>query len=117
MTLRNQISTVPGVSEARHLARQFAAKDRSRFGEDVGAIRLFGSAARGDWTEESDVDVLVVVRNATIADEVSLLAFQLGVVGCGILLRPLMLSPQQFDELLARERRIALDIEREGIDL
>jgi len=117
MTTDTQTATAADLSTARRVASQFAAEVRRRFGDRVGAIRLFGSAARGDWTGESDIDVLVVVRDAAIGDEVSLLAFRLGVMTAGILLKPLMLTQGQFDELLARERRIVLDIEREGIDL
>lgn len=34
---------------------------REAFGEKVNKIILFGSYARGDYNEESDVDILVVV--------------------------------------------------------
>jgi predicted nucleotidyltransferase len=37
---------------------------RERFGEDLVAIWLYGSRARGESHPESDVDVLVVFRDA-----------------------------------------------------
>jgi predicted nucleotidyltransferase len=35
---------------------------RALFGDDLLSLRLFGSRARGEGSEESDLDVLVVVR-------------------------------------------------------
>jgi predicted nucleotidyltransferase len=35
---------------------------RRRYGDDLQRLVLFGSKARGDFDEESDLDVLVVVR-------------------------------------------------------
>ena len=40
---------------------------RRRYGDDLLRVVLFGSKARGDFDEESDLDVLVVVRH--IPDE------------------------------------------------
>jgi len=36
---------------------------RAKLGEDVVSIVLFGSMTRGDFTESSDIDVLVIARN------------------------------------------------------
>jgi predicted nucleotidyltransferase len=36
---------------------------RQRYGDDLLRVVLFGSKARGDFDDESDLDVLVVVRN------------------------------------------------------
>ena len=88
------------------------------FGSRLRKAVLFGSKARGDAVPESDIDVAIVINGLDrdskreifdhVADleikylqAVSLLAF----------------STEQFDDLLRRERRIALDIEVEGIPL
>lgn len=36
---------------------------QEKYADVVTAAVLFGSMARGDWDEESDIDVLVIVRN------------------------------------------------------
>lgn len=119
MTDQTSTTIEPDLAEARTLAETFAREVRSARGERVAKVRLYGSAARGDWTEESDVDVLVLLSalDRTDADAISRIAFHLGPVTSGLVLRPLVMTTQQFEHLRSRERRIALDIEREGIDL
>ena len=36
---------------------------RSHFKEALLCVVLFGSCARGDWTEESDIDLLIIVKH------------------------------------------------------
>jgi len=55
--------THPNLSEI--LARLKAELQR-RYGERLAEVRLFGSQAREEATEESDIDVLVVLRDKYI---------------------------------------------------
>jgi len=79
---------------------------------------LFGSRARGDHSQESDVDVAILVRRLTremkhrILDKVA--EIELDYL---LPISVLVLSEDEFDHLKERERRIAIDIEREGIPL
>lgn len=81
-------------------------------------IVLFGSMARGDCSDESDIDVAIVIRALTrdlkhqILDRVAEIELKY--------LMPIsafVLSEDEFNRLKKRERRIALDIESEGIPL
>lgn len=111
------VSLTPAVREA---LRQFRAVLDERFGARIEAVKLFGSHARGEAGEESDVDVLVLLRDASRAevDEITVLATDAGFVGdTYVVLSPFVRTPQAFAELLRRELRIARDIEREGIPL
>ncbi|NIT35910.1 MAG: nucleotidyltransferase domain-containing protein [candidate division Zixibacteria bacterium] len=49
----------------------FARRARAELGDRIVHIILYGSRARGDYTDDSDVDILVVVRgiDAKEADE------------------------------------------------
>ncbi len=87
-------------------------------GDRLLKIVLFGSRARGDHSVESDYDIAIIVRGLTrelkhrILDEVAEIEFEY--------LTPLsafILSEDEFNRLRVKERRIALDIEREGISL
>lgn len=87
-------------------------------GDQLVNMILFGSMARGDYHDESDIDVAIIVRGLTrtlkgqILDKIAELELEH--------LRPMsviVFSEEDFNRLKARERRIALDIEREGIYL
>ncbi|MEI7895083.1 MAG: nucleotidyltransferase domain-containing protein [Myxococcales bacterium] len=91
-----------------------------RFGPRLCAVTLFGSRARGDAELDSDVDVMVVVEGLSEVErgEAIDLAFAARrAAGGGPLLSPLVWSDAQWRARLAAERRIALDIVREGIPL
>ena len=105
------------LDEARRLFRQYAGLVREHFAERVTAIWLYGSAARGDWTEESDIDVLVLLSSEEAGDMEWLIAtaYRIGLSERHLLLQPVMLTQQEFGRLAARQRRFARDVLREGI--
>ncbi|MGQ0507189.1 MAG: nucleotidyltransferase family protein [Myxococcaceae bacterium] len=87
-----------------------------RFEARIRALTLFGSRARGEATEDSDVDVLVMVDNLTAAEAREVAHF------CGdlltrhdVLVSPFAVSTEYFSQLRQRERRIALEIEKDGV--
>lgn len=68
-----------GPNERRETAAaEFAEAVRQSFGGDVHDVILYGSTARGDATEGSDVDVLVVIREGTPTDELFQHSFDIG---------------------------------------
>jgi predicted nucleotidyltransferase len=87
-------------------------------GDRLVNIVLFGSRARGDFSDESDIDVAIIVRELTkklkdkILDEVAQVELEYDMP-----ISAFVLSEEEFNQLKRRERRIALDIEREGIPL
>lgn len=110
---------VGDLERARGVAGNFAADVRLHFGARLKAVRLYGSAARGDWSTESDIDVLVLLDRVVPEDEDWLIhrAFELGLKKSGLLLQPLFMAESDFAALLTRERLFALEVRREGIDL
>jgi predicted nucleotidyltransferase len=87
-------------------------------GDRLVRMVLFGSLARGDYNDESDMDVAIIIRRLTrelknqILDKVAEVELNhLTPVSV------LILSEEEFNRLKKRERRIALDIEREGVPL
>jgi len=98
--------------------REFITRARDLLGADLRSARLFGSRARGEGHEHSDLDIVLVVspegraRRHVLYD----LAFDVG-LGHGVELAPLVLEERRFQELKDRERLIVRDIEREGIPL
>ena len=47
------------------LAREYASRLRDRLGDDLIAVTLYGSRARGDAREGSDFDLIVRVKRRT----------------------------------------------------
>jgi uncharacterized protein len=84
-------------------------------GTRLREVRLFGSYARSQATDESDVDVLLLVDRLDEGDRNRIL--EAVVLAGGILLSPLILTVAQLDSLRARELLIAQDLDREGITI
>jgi len=97
----------------------FVAGVRKQFGSRVVAISLFGSYARGDANEESDIDCLVLLDRVDPADDRAItdlaadLIWQIG----GAVISPLVMSAAEFEKWKATERRAPLEIAREGLPL
>jgi len=82
------------------------------------SLRLFGSRARGEGDEGSDLDLLVLINNLDAKTKLRVWDAAYRVFDrTEILISPLVLSVEQFEGLRKRERLIALDIEREGVPL
>jgi hypothetical protein len=107
------------LARAGDLAAAYADAVHQRFGKRVGRVMLYGSAVRGDWTPESDIDVLVTLDriDSEDGDWLSQQAFRMGILGQGLLLQPVFMPEREFVELLRRERAYALSIEAEGVAL
>lgn len=91
---------------------------RRRFEGRLEVLRLFGSYARGDSHAESDVDVLVVVRDLSERErrETFEIAYEV-YLDRWIDVSPLALSSAEWEDRRARELRLVSDIEREGMAL
>ncbi|MEM7204718.1 MAG: nucleotidyltransferase domain-containing protein [Planctomycetota bacterium] len=107
------------LTPAEHLAvSEFVAATRVLLGDDLHEIRLFGSRARGEGTADSDLDLTVIVTptGRSRRYEVSDCAYDIG-LRHSVLLAPTVITRERLDELRARERRFAADLDREGIPL
>jgi predicted nucleotidyltransferase len=87
-------------------------------GDRLIKIVLYGSRARGDYDDDSDTDIAIIVRDLSrelkhqIISRVADIEFEYLRS-----LSTLVISEEDLRNLRNRERRIALDIEREGITL
>lgn len=79
---------------------------------------LYGSRARGDHDPESDVDVAIIVNelDRPLKEMILNLVADIELEHL-VPLSTLVLSVGSYKELLERERRIAWDIEKDGIPL
>ena len=91
--------------------------------EEIGGDRLikmvlYGSRARGDFGENSDTDIAIVIRGLSPEMKRRMLS-RVADIEFEYLrsLSTLILSEEDFLLLKKRERRIAIDIDNEGIPL
>jgi len=97
---------------------EYAARLRDVFGERFVELRVFGSLARGEAHEDSDIDVLVLVEQLSeleigvAAGEAAPVIFR-----TGLPLAPLPMSSQRLAELRREGRALAQSLDREGISL
>lgn len=87
-------------------------------GERLIRFVLYGSRARGDFDPESDIDIAIIVEGLTreIKNRILDIVAEIEVEHLTPL-STLVISKEDFEFLKKRERRIALDIEQEGIPL
>lgn len=79
-------------------------------------VIIFGSRARGDYEEGSDIDIAIIVSGLTRELKNSILDLVAGIELKYLTpLSALVISETDFEFLKKKERRIALDIDREGI--
>lgn len=91
---------------------------RRKYRHKIVDVLLFGSVARGEYDEESDIDILVVVENgeAKFRDEISMASYE------PMLRNDVVISALAMDEIMYNWHRKYRDplykvIEREGINL
>lgn len=101
--------------ENENVLKELKRTIEEQIGDRLVKMVLYGSRAKGDFDNESDIDIAMIVRELSrelkhqILDSVAEIEMRY--------LTPLsvhILSEKEFEHLKRRERRIALDIEREG---
>lgn len=97
--------------------RQYRQRLETELPGRVRRVTLFGSVARGEATEDSDVDVLVVLEAPSFAErrDAMNLAGELG-LGNDLVLAPIVLSVDEWVELERRERSLPREIARDGVE-
>ncbi len=94
----------------------YATRLREVFGERLVELRLFGSYARGEAHEDSDVDVLVLIDGLTDL-EIAVAAGEVAPIiqSSGLPLAPLPMSTERLASLRQQGRALADALDREGI--
>ncbi len=79
------------------IAREFANAIRS---DDIIKIILFGSVARGDDTEESDIDILIIRANSDeLSDEINSAAVDI-ILEKDEFISPYVMSEEHFNKTI-----------------
>ena len=111
MNEMNEINQINALIELRDHLKEL-------LGDRLVRFVLYGSRARGDYEDESDIDLAIIVQGLTrelknrILDQVAEMELRHLMP-----ISAIVLSEKDFVRLRSRERRIALDIESEGIPI
>ena len=102
----------------RDVLAEFLSRLRERCGDRIAHVWLFGSKARGDFDEESDVDLLIVARDGdnALRKVVGEITYSLSLEH-GVLLCEHVVSTWRFAQMHARQELIYKNVVGEGIDL
>ncbi len=113
---RSSINTLKLTKEEKTILLELKKELHRLVGDSLAGLFLYGSKARGDSDDKSDIDVAIIVQGLTrelkdrILTKIADIEFEH--------LTPLstiVISKKDFDNLKKRERRLALDVEKEGI--
>jgi predicted nucleotidyltransferase len=112
------IASLPFTETERLTLDELSRTVRTRFGERLRELTLFGSRARGGGASDSDFDVAIVVDSLTGAEgrEMGWLAGDL-LTKYAVLVSPFAVSAEHMNLLRSRERLIAAEIARDGVHL
>jgi predicted nucleotidyltransferase len=105
------------MDDLKRILPELKAALERRYGERLVKLILFGSHARGEATEDSDIDVLAVVENLTDGPrerfEVSAIAAD---ISCGFdtLINLVLTSARDYG---SRNTPLLMNIRREGVEV
>ena len=99
----------------------FVDRLRQRYGDDLQRVVLFGSKARGDFDDESDLDLLVVVRMANgdyrqYWNEIVGIAWDIE-LAYSIVTSLVIKDGADYETMREHQLLLARNIERDGIEL
>jgi uncharacterized protein len=113
-------TAVPSLSNRKPAIAEFASRLREALPDNVLDIRLYGSEARGTASEDSDIDVLVVVQPENQRDDLENrvvdVAFDVN-LAFDVFISPFVITPGILNHPIWRETPFIEAVLREGIPL
>jgi predicted nucleotidyltransferase len=108
----------PLTTAEQHALKHFKTALESLLTDNLVSLRLFGSRARGEGTDESDLDVLVVLRrkDRTICRRIVEEALEVDLV-YDTNLAPTILSAKEYQQDREYRTPFYLNVKRESISL
>ncbi len=100
----------------REVAEAFARDVRKLLGDNVIEVILFGSVARGEASEESDVDILVIVKKTPWDSQKKLADLVVDyLLKYSIYVSPKVLSVEEFEFMKGINSAFYINVSREGV--
>lgn len=91
---------------------------QKKYQDKILQVVLFGSVARGESDEESDMDILVVLKNGDneLRDEISMASFDI-ILTDNVILSPIVMDKKTYEWHKRYKDPLYNSIKRDGIDL
>lgn len=105
-------------SMERRALTQFGNAVRSRLGDNIVDLTLFGSKVRGEATADSDIDVLVLVKNRSLAvmDQIAEITADLN-IDYNLSIAPVVFAEQEYRMNAVMASPFSQAVVREGVPL
>ncbi len=103
----------------RAALEKLASRLRERFGDGLVKLVVYGPKVRGDAAEESDIDVMAVIRGFNGADEPDTIGSLRNDIDLehGVFLQLLAYSEDDYNQRLGHQWPLFTDVESEGVAL
>jgi len=105
-------------SGKRAALEEFLSRIRRRLSSHITIVRLFGSQARGEATEESDIDLFIIVKSYSKEVEISILdeAYEVSLKH-DVVITPLVYGEEEVNSPLFQVTPFYKNVTEEGISL
>ena len=104
--------------EEENAVREFVARLRDRFPQEVEAVKIYGSKARGTAHPESDVDLLIIVKDRTKAIDEAVIDLVCDMIDeFGVFLETVTLASTDYHSAIEQQAPFVLNVERDAISL
>ncbi|MEK7852862.1 MAG: nucleotidyltransferase domain-containing protein [Planctomycetota bacterium] len=102
----------------RRAIERFGDDVKSRLGDYVVRMSVFGSKVRGDFRETSDIDVLVIVkeRSLRVMDQIAEITSDLN-IKYDLSISPVVFSEEEYDVNAKMASPFLLVVREEGLSL
>ncbi len=102
----------------RELLKQFIEKVKEKYGDKIKKIILFGSYARGEATDESDIDILVITSENRFEMQKSLSEIAVDILlQTGVYISAKAVSVEEYSFMKKINTGFYQNIAREGVAL
>jgi predicted nucleotidyltransferase len=91
---------------------------REKYRDKIEQVVLFGSVARGEFDEESDVDIMIVLKNGSrrLRDEISMASFDI-ILRNNVILSPMVMDRKTYEWHKKYRDPLYNSIKKDGINL
>ena len=95
---------------------ELSRKLKEKFKDKIEEIIVFGSYARGDFNEDSDIDILIIVNDDKIEENIRKVAYSF-IPEIGRLISVKVLDKDTFESMKKMKFSLTVSIEKEGMKI